>query len=951
MAEAYADARTAPLGKVTGMAPGLNGDVYFSCRDLRRVFRLTAAGRLEVWAGSGKPASERWVSERDARRADLGGVEGLVVDGNGDLFFADWAGMRMFRVGPDGRIRGVAGTGRNKPRMDNKPALEVSINVTGQMALGPKGEVVFFDLFARAIREFLPGGLLRTFVGQEPKTSPRVMNSRLDMATGRLTALSIDAQGVAWFASGKELQRVDFVTAHRLSEAPFAEAPGCAINHLAHSKSGGILVACETEGEFRVYASAGAKPLVLKRHVSAAVFDTNGSVVFAEGNRIYRMEAGQAPVHVAGVDTHYGDGGPAAGAWLSGPHGVTVDRGGNILIADQLHHLVRRLRPDGMMETLAGNGEAGSTGDGGPGEKARLGEPVAVAAGRAGEVFVLGGLPPAIRRVGPDGRIGTVWRNGDGGATLSAPTSLVLDGEGRIVFADAEQGRIFRLESDGRVAVIAGTGYISNSRVTGPGRTTALGAISGLSALSDGGILFTQSTGSNLLRRLTLDGRVEILAGNDDGYEMQSGARRALELGLQEPAGAAELSGEGILVSSAYQMVLVQPDGMAVRYASSDDMNQAYAGIGVDENQNAYVADYGSGVLRIVRRKGGVAASPHRVSRMPLPFKPLGRPVMRIFDYYLLWIGFALAPLPFVVRRWRYRRQKARLLRGVDSDLSAVFSPGAASPSPRAAVAGVLEGRYRIVECVANGGSAVVYRAEDLRNQGRMVAVKVFDLPDEDPVAVQRRLLRECVASSRVRHVSVAPMLDVGMTADGQPFLVMEFVEGESLRALLRRGLMDRCVAVRLLGELADAVAATHGQGVLHLDIKPENLMVRAENGRLVLIDFGLAAVAEGGALATHMSSVGGTLDYMAPEQLMGHVSAGADIYACGAVALEMLAGKRVAELELPPNNQDLALTAARVRAAVTGVPEEAVVVLARMLSLRPEERPTGLAELVRALG
>ena len=126
--------------------------------------------------------------------------------------------------------------------------------------------------------------------------------------------------------------------------------------------------------------------------------------------------------------------------------------------------------------------------------------------------------------------------------------------------------------------------------------------------------------------------------------------------------------------------------------------------------------------------------------------------------------------------------------------------------------------------------------------------------------------------------------------------------------------------------------------------------MIRAESGRLVLIDFGLAAVAEGGALATHMSSVGGTLDYMAPEQLLGHVSAGADIYACGAVALEMLSGKRVADLELPPNNQDLELTAERVRGVAGDLPEAAVAVLARMLSLRPEERPARLGELLDAI-
>jgi serine/threonine protein kinase len=127
--------------------------------------------------------------------------------------------------------------------------------------------------------------------------------------------------------------------------------------------------------------------------------------------------------------------------------------------------------------------------------------------------------------------------------------------------------------------------------------------------------------------------------------------------------------------------------------------------------------------------------------------------------------------------------------------------------------------------------------------------------------------------------------------------------------------------------------------------------MIRAEDGKLVLIDFGLAAIAAGEALATHVTAVGGSLDYMAPEQLLGHASKAADIYAAGAVALEMLSGKRVAELELPPNNQDLALTVERVRAVLPEIPERAAVLLARMLSLRPEERPQQVSEFVEALG
>ena len=117
---------------------------------------------------------------------------------------------------------------------------------------------------------------------------------------------------------------------------------------------------------------------------------------------------------------------------------------------------------------------------------------------------------------------------------------------------------------------------------------------------------------------------------------------------------------------------------------------------------------------------------------------------------------------------------------------------------------------------------------------------------------------------------------------------------------------------------MAEAVRAAHEHGVLHLDIKPENLMIR-KDGRLVLIDFGLAALAEGEGWATRMTGVGGTFDYMAPEQGQGHISRAADVYSCGAVALEVLSGKRVAGLELPANNQDLALTERRIREVVPG--------------------------------
>jgi tRNA A-37 threonylcarbamoyl transferase component Bud32 len=859
-----------------------------------------------------------------------------LISGRGDIY----------EVSPDRRIAVVAGNGRSKPMVDDTAATEVAVHPIGQIAAGPNGEVLFFESIVGAIRSVGSDGILRTFAGEEQKTSPRTIHSKVTLSVREATSVSIDAGGDVWYAEGSQLHRVGFATGLKFPDVGLRVRPDCQIDGIAHHRSGAMAILCEAAGEMWLYRSRNERPRLVKRHVSTAVFDEFGALWFAEANRLYRMELGLEAVHSAGGG-FYGDGGRAATAWFDLPHGLSLDRDGNVLVADRMHHVVRRVFSDGRMDTIAGNGEGGHTGDEGPAKEARLFQPTGVVTGGDGSVYILERNPTAIRRVDPGGMIHTVFRADE--RLLPRPLALALDHSGRLLIGDEASCRIVRVEADGSFTVLAGTGNVTLTGITGAATRTPLGRISGLAPAADGSLLFTQYVGSNLLRRLTVDGRIENLAGSDESGPLDGRSRPALAVGLQEPGGLAELPGEGVLVSSAYQLELLGSDGMLRSYADEKNMNLGYRGIVVDDRKNTYIADVGTSTLRIVRRDGGIAASELRMPARKLRFRPFGRTFGDLWYLSPLLLVFIGAAIPWGVRKWRYRRNKARLLRGVDSDVSAVFSP--ASASPRAAISGVLEGRYRVVENLASGGSAVVYRAEDLRTPGRMVAVKVFDLPDEDPVAVQRRLLRECVASSRVRHAAVAPMLDVGMTADGQPFLVMEFVAGESLRAVLRRGVLPRERAVQLLGELAEAVAATHAQGVLHLDIKPENLMIRQDGGQLVLIDFGLAAVAEGGAMATHMSAVGGTLDYMAPEQLLGHVSAAADMYACGAVALEMLSGKRVAELELPPNNQDLELTVRRVRAVLADVPEEAVTVLAHMLSLRPEKRPQRLGELVSALG
>ena len=274
-------------------------------------------------------------------------------------------------------------------------------------------------------------------------------------------------------------------------------------------------------------------------------------------------------------------------------------------------------------------------------------------------------------------------------------------------------------------------------------------------------------------------------------------------------------------------------------------------------------------------------------------------------------------------------------------------------------LASALEGRYVVERELARGGMATVYLARDVRHH-RRVAIKV--LREELAAAVGAdRFLEEIRVTASLQHPHILPLFDSG-SAEFPPaaggrvlWYVMPFVEGETLRSrLAREGRLPVDVALQLAREMADALEYAHRHGVVHRDVKPENVLL--QSGHALVADFGIALALEhaGGDRLTHTGITLGTPQYMAPEQAAGgrDVDARTDVYALGAVLHEMLAGEspfaaesQHAVLRRMMNEAPTAL--ASRRADVSSFLDAAV---RRALAKRPDDRFPSAATFAAAL-
>ena len=266
---------------------------------------------------------------------------------------------------------------------------------------------------------------------------------------------------------------------------------------------------------------------------------------------------------------------------------------------------------------------------------------------------------------------------------------------------------------------------------------------------------------------------------------------------------------------------------------------------------------------------------------------------------------------------------------------------------------GARVGPYRISALLGSGGMGVVYLARDTRLD-RDVAIKV--LPEEfaADAARRHRFELEARAAAALNHPNIVSVHDVGLD-DGIPFIVMEYVRGETLSAQLKRGRMPRARAIQIGSEIAEALVEAHEHNIAHRDLKPANVMVMPD-GRIKVLDFGIAKTLHGDSLTaqvtvpaaasahTILGQLIGTPGYMSPEQLFGlTVDARTDVYSLGVILFELVSGRR------PFEDCDVeALRHEAIRVPVRSVcdvdpsiPSPVAEVIARAMAPEPSARQT----------
>jgi len=562
-----------------GLAVDRLGNLYITDGGNKLVRKVSAAGIITTIAGNGTAGYSG--DGGPANAAQLSDPHGLAVDSAGNLFIADGPVVR--KVSPTGTITTAA----------QAAGLGIAVDSAGNLYVATPPFV----------RKISPDGLVTTVAGSgfigDQGDGGAATNAQLINPIG----LALDAAGNLYIGDVDRVRKVS---------------------------TDGII--STVAGGGNDYPGDGAPAVNARIYIESLAIDGFGSLYTAGYGRVRKVSPNGVITTVAGDDgpTHYsGDGGPAAMAQLYGPTGLAVDAAGNLYIADGGNARVRRVSPSGNIATVAGNGTAGYSGDGGPATSAQLSSPMGLAIDSLGNLYIADGAS-RIRKISPDGLIITVAGNGsfgysgDGGPAISAQlnvaTGVAVGSTGNLFILDTENNRVRMVSPDGIITTVAGNGVAGLSGDGGPATSAQLGItrqIHGVNptglAVDSAGNLYIADDGNVRVRKVSSSGIITTVAGNAQtlGYSGDGGpatdaqmffpAALAVDnvgsLYIAEGSHVRRVSADGIITTVVGNTPGYSGDGCPAASAQIGDPH----GLATDSLGNVYVADQYYNAVRLLQ--------------------------------------------------------------------------------------------------------------------------------------------------------------------------------------------------------------------------------------------------------------------------------------------------------------------------------------------------------------
>jgi sugar lactone lactonase YvrE len=616
-------ATNAAIGQPQAVAEDGHGNLFIGIG--YGVLKLDATGRLTPVAGTGTPGDSG--DGGPATNAQVGGTDAIAVDPAGNLYIAEgWYG-RIRRVGNDGIITTIAGSGPvgyyNNGVGDGGPALSAPLFYPYQVAADVLGNVYIAEWNTPRIRKIGTDGIISTYAGSGTEGFSGDGGPATQAQIGAPWGLAVDGSGTVWFSDDRTGDDIE-----------------PEITHIRKVTPDGIITTVAGTG-VPGYSGDGGPALAAQLYAPGQLaVDGSGNVYFPDADNVRKISTDGTITTVAGNGKYgfSGDGGQATTAELSGSSygqglGVAVDAAGNVYIADTGNSRVRRVSLDQIITTVAGNGGGCCwvTGDVSA-LSAQLYNPAGVAVDSGGNLYVSDTYNDYVRKVTPDGIIHILAGVGVGpqpgsfasgiAATseqLSLPAGMVIGPDGNLYFADCGTHRVLMISSDGTITTVAGTFQSGYSGDGGLATSAQLSWPKDISFDSSGN-LYIADSGNNIIRKVDRNGVITTIAGT--GVSGFSGdGQVALGAKFFVPSGIAVDKSGNIYVSDTnnYRVREIDTSGIVATIAGtgiggfSGDGGPATSaqlsyptGIKVDVAGNIYIAD--SGAVRRIAPDGTITS-------------------------------------------------------------------------------------------------------------------------------------------------------------------------------------------------------------------------------------------------------------------------------------------------------------------------------------------------------